>query len=238
LLFLCLAVFTCCQLSVASTPTAQINVNSNGNITYPTSSTNLCPIPPAAFWSYPKSAGWGIGTPEYSSAYVYPMTKGGQTAVQMKPNSLYISYGFPDISELDGVWTRLYPGDVVVFKTWIWTDSSTIGSRDTSEGGAIGIDVYSSSSRICQINNIRGVGTPDISNGVYNWNMDIVNWGSGKWVLLSMTWTVGSSYQHDDGSGKYETPVGCIPFINAISHSPSTERASIYVYGTELYINP
>jgi hypothetical protein len=216
----------------------------------PTATPTPTPIPTASpapannravmptFWSYPNSAGWGIGNPSYSSAYVYPMTKGGQTALQMKPNPVYISHGYPDISELDGAWTKISPGDVVVYKAWIWTDSSTIGSKASNEGGTICIDVYSSSGRICQINNNHGVGTPDISNGVYNWYFDIVNWGSGKWVQLTMTWKVASSYQYDDGSYRYDTPVGCIPFINAVSHNTSSEQASIYVYGTELYINP
>jgi hypothetical protein len=199
-----------------------------------------------SYWTYPK-AGWAIGNPTCAQCYNYPVSFGGRSdAIKLLPNTYLISINgnAPIISELDGTWTAIHPGDKVTYSAWLWTESSTIGDKDFSPGAVIIIDAYSSTGRICQINNANGIGKPVCNNGVYDYTLTVVPWGSGQWVHLSMVWTVPNTLQADgfSGSGGYAAgttvvPCGFIPVINGVSHHPNQERASIYVYGTELYIN-
>lgn len=221
---------------------AQISVSSQGNIIYPTSSPTPTP-PPSTNNLAPIPSGWSSGWSIFASKVIYPVIKGGETSEEILAfaASPYAgTYGAAD-REINSNWIGISPGDVVVFSAWFWTESSTIGDTSSSHGVAMGVDAYNGANRICEIDPVNGIGTPDISGGVWNYYKDTVPWGSGVWVHLTMIWTVPSSLE-GDGFGAYSasqtvTPNGFIAWICGQSSSPGSEGAAMYVYGTVLSIN-
>ena len=197
-------------------------------------------------WTYSATGQRGIGDTTFGSKIIYPVTQGGQTCLKVLAYGAYPYTGAfgPGDREMNAAWTSVKPGDKVVFSAWIWTDTSTIGDTDSSHGVEIGMDAYGSGSRINQINNRNGVGTPDYSNGVFDYTYVVVPWGSNAWVHLSMTWTVPNTLQTDgpsnygNSAGYSAVPCAIIPWMGAGSSNPGHEGAAMYVYGTELYINP
>jgi hypothetical protein len=197
--------------------------------TTPPSTNNLAPLP----------SGWGTPGWMPSSDFIYPVTRSGQTRAKILDSGL--SSGTCD-REIDSNWIAVSPGKVVYLSAWLWTESSTIGDNgDSWWGAAMGLDAYSNSGRICEVDPQNGIGTPDRVNGVYATWKDMVPWGSGAWVHLTMTWTVPSTLS-SDGFGDYPldaqvAPTGFIAWITGFSSNPGHEGAAIYVYGTVLNTN-
>jgi hypothetical protein len=207
-------------------------------------STNLAPIPNG--WTESITGQKGIGDPTFGSKIIYPVTQGGQTCIKVLAFGAYPytgAFGGGD-REMNSAWANVKPGDTVVFSAWIWTDASTIGDNNPSHGVEIGMDSYSSGGRLCQINNKNGVGTPTYNGASYDYAMDILGWGSGTWIHMSMTWVVPNSVYYDGFGtasnvfGQAYQPSAIIPWIGAGSSNPGHEGAAMYFCDTELYINP
>jgi hypothetical protein len=208
----------------------------------PIAGPNLASMPNG--WTESITVQRGIGDPTFGSKIIYPVTQGGQTCMKLLAYSTYPytgTYGICD-REIDSAYRSIHPGDTIVFSAWLWTEASSIGDQSSKQGIGIALDAYGSGGRINQINNKNGIGTPDYSNGVFDYDMGYLPWGSGGWVHFSMTWTVPSTLQTDSASnysnsaGYTVVPCGIIPEICGGSASPGQERAAAYIYGTELYI--
>ncbi|MGA3061239.1 MAG: hypothetical protein ABSD92_12850, partial [Candidatus Bathyarchaeia archaeon] len=120
------------------------------------SGNNLAVMP--TFW---ENSGWGIGSSIAPSMDTYPVTYGGQTAIQMSPNANYISTGDGGGGadcELDGGYVSVSPGDQIYFSAYIWTGSSTVGDNGNALlGGRIALDFYGAKGRICEIATPTGI---------------------------------------------------------------------------------
>ena len=139
--------------------------------------------------------------------------------------------------ELDGEYYPISPGQVVYFSAYLWVTPATTTEYGYN-GGVIGFDVYGSSGRIGQMNNVNGVGEPDAQNGQYVWTNTYVPFGSGGWIQLSFTTTIPSTQETDNGAFTPETPTDMIPWICLSSSNPTSESATMYVYYTVIEINP
>jgi hypothetical protein len=187
--------------------------------------------------------GWHV-PPDWmnSSNYIYPVTKGSQTAAKLL---VQFNTPWPGCDrEIDSNYIAVSPGDVVYESAWFWTESSTIADSNLKHGAAMGVDPYSfnGDGRICEVDPQNGVGTPDRVNGVYGSSGDIVHWGSGAWIHMSMLWTVPASLS-SDGFGVYPldqtvAPTGFIAWITGESSNAGHERAAIYVWNTTIWVNP
>ena len=198
--------------------------------------SNIATIP--NFWSISTSGmDWSIGSKNAVGMDTYPVTQGGQTAIQMQPNSYYKSTGVggPGTCELDGNFVSVKPGAHITFKAWIYTGASSIGDKGPLYGGSMGIDMYGSNGRICEIHTTNGAVTyPNYPTP------DTVGPNSNGWVHVTMDFTVPSQYEADPwGSyraGTMVSPIGFIPWFTWDSSKPSAETAHMWIYGTELYI--
>lgn len=241
-------VYSFLTASVLSQNTTSQTVQSQGEILYAPQPTptptpdprNLAPVPEG--WTKSITKQRGIGS---SSSIVYPVYWQGRTAIRLDPDPDYIArWGWPVTNEINSAWFSIKPGDHIVFKMWLWTTSSTVGDDGNpfAGGAMMGIDVYGNG-RIC------GLTTPD---GKCAWpdytpeyTQNIVPFGSGAWIQKTMDFIVQDYYIADPfnvegGHEAYEhvVPTGMIPTLNINTHNPNTEKASIYLADTELYINP
>jgi hypothetical protein len=217
---------TIAYISPTSTPIPTPTLPPTGN------TINLAPL---SAWSYLP----------YASKYTYPVTWEGQTAIK------FTDYGPPYAGpnggvdrELDAPYVSVKAGDIVVFKALLWTEASNIGDTSSYHGADIEIDAFNGNNRICAVNNNNGVGTGDYNNGVWA-PYAVIPWGSGKWVQLSMTWTVPNTLQSDGYNGANGYSLGTVvqpnrfgAIIQAFSSNPGAETAAVYICGTELYVNP
>jgi hypothetical protein len=219
--------------------------------------TNLAPIPNASFWSYPTSGGWSIGNPwtgnGYASAnyYLYPITKGGQTSIQLDSDPAINTEPWGESAELDGPYVSIAPGDVVYFSAQLWVGTSTVGDTNKWDGAIIGCDIQNNNERVCQIDNdVDGVVRPDYisgdntapySGGYDTAGVQTVNFGSGAFVTLSFSFTVAASYQADGylgySTGSY-APTSFAPWIVLHTANPTTEMANLWIANTVIYVNP
>jgi hypothetical protein len=213
----------------------------------PPSGPNLASMPPATFWSVTDSSGWGWGNSLTTGYLDYPVSYGGQSDVlEMLPNNPQYTGGATSVAnqgycgcEEDGPWTPISPGDTLYFSAWIWISPSTCG--ETSLAGIIGCDAYNGK-RICEIDNVNGVGTPDITNGVYlsSSAVTMLPWGTGGWKQLSFTWTVPSTLEADgcggNSYGTMQTPSAFIPWIG-LEVFRTGESGTMWVYGTVITIS-
>jgi hypothetical protein len=198
-------------------------------------STNLAPIPDG--WSTANTTNEnGIGGTPY---IVYPVSWQGKTAVRLDPDPDYIAIGWPCTNEINSAWFPIKPGDHIIYKMWLWVESSTVGDDGNAYAGAMmGIDVYGNG-RIC------GLTTPDGKCAWPNYGpeytQNIVPFGTMTWIQKTMDFIVQDTYMADPYGGHtaYEVvvPNGCIPTLNIYTHHPTTEKASIYFAGAELYIS-
>jgi hypothetical protein len=223
------------------------------------STNNLAPLPTA--WTESLTGQLGIGDPNYGDRIIYPVTFQGYTCLQLNSYLGRGPYGGLCGSadgEIDPAgWTSVNVGDTVVYSCWVWTGATTVGDFGSQSGANIGLDVYSSGGRCCQISNVNGIGT-EVFDGVwinhqpvYDYRQTYIPWGSNGWVHLSMTWTVKSSYYYDnfatasnvfgEGAPSY-APVAFVPWIVRASANTASgnnfEGAAVYVRDAELYVNP
>jgi len=161
----------------------------------------------------------------------------------MDHNSYLITqwYAGPAVSELDGGWVAIHPGDHIVYKAWLYAESSSIGDASPNSGAVLGLDLYGSKGRLCEISTPEG--TPTYPNYPATHTQDVVQWGTFKWVQVTIDFTVQSQYMADPwgaygSGGTYDTPNAFIPWICADSSNSQNEYGHIYVCNTELYINP
>jgi hypothetical protein len=171
----------------------------------------------------------------------YPVSKGGQTAMQMTPNAYYESYGFPACDELDGDYTYIAVGNTIYFSAYVWTDPSSFGDTDYGlAGGAIGIDLYGANGRICEISTPTGL--PSYPSYPASMAQCRVSPGSNGWVKVTIAFTVASQYEADPwggyAAGSMATPTACIPWFCWDSSNPPAETAKMWVYDTTLQIDP
>jgi hypothetical protein len=232
--------------SVLSQNTTSQTIQSQGEILYAPQPTptptpnprNLAPVPDG--WTKSITNQRGIGS---SSSIVYPVYWQGRTAIRLDSDTDYIAIGWPDTNEINSALFSIKPGDHIVFKMWLWSESSTVGDdRNPYSGAMMGIDVYGNG-RIC------GLTTPD---GKCAWpdytpayTQNIVPFGSGEWIQKTMDFIVQDTYIADpfnppSGHSAYDVvvPNGMIPTLTIYTHNTNTEKASIYLADTELYINP
>jgi hypothetical protein len=216
--------------------TSSQTIHMMGSIAYPTptptsNQNNLAPL-----------SVWGYGP--YSSKYS-TVTWQGKTAIKL------LNYGQPFYDawhsaierEVDSPGIKIKPGDVIVFNVWLWTEASTQGDTGQYSGASIEIDPFVGSGRICAVNLPIGtlVGT-GIDSGSNSNIQAIVPWGSGRWVQMSMTWTV-PKYVYSDGcgiggqgGGPY-TPDGMIAIIQGLSYvNPPNEGAAVYIADPQIFI--
>lgn len=220
-----------------------------------TNSKNLAPLPDG--FTYALTGQTGIGYPTYSSKIIYPVTWQDKTTLKL------LNYAVAPFTGGSGKYDReldskfytnsIKPGDVVTFKAWFWTESSTNGDNGNPLFGAnIEIDPLGPNGRICAVNNLNGIGKTDYdptqagSNGYdnsgYDYSNTCVPWGSGAWVQLSMTWKVPNTLYADAfnpgySQGTVVQPTGFCAIIQVASSRPGSEGAAVYISGTELYIN-
>jgi hypothetical protein len=134
-------------------------------------------------------------------------------------------------------WVAVKPGDRVIFKAWIWVEPSTVGGNG---GLMMAIDMYGASGRIVELQG-NGVPTTGPSGQVGRFHVD---WGSLAWKQLTIDFIVQETYKCDGASGAYSqytkgqtvVPTNIAPWFQLQNEVTNNERASAYVYGTELYV--
>ncbi len=196
------------------------------------------------FWSSQNSGmSWSVGSADAGQYYTYPVSQGGQTAIAMFNNPALVSqwYAGPASAELDGFYISIHPGDHIVYKAWLWTDASSIGDTNQHSGAVLGIDLYGSQGRLCEVSTPEGTTTYPSYPSTHL--QDVVPWGSYRWVQVSINFVVQGQYMADPwgaygAGGTYAAPIAFIPWICADSAHSSQETGKIYVTNTELYINP
>jgi len=202
------------------------------------SGNNLAVMP--TFW---ENSGWGIGSSIAPSMDTYPVTYGGQTAIQMSPNANYISTGdgggVADC-ELDGGYVSVSPGDQIYFSAYIWTGSSTVGDNGNALlGGRIALDFYGAKGRICEIATPTGI--PSYPNYPASMAQCTVSPNSNGWVKVTIDFTVQSQYEADGFTAGYTagtmaTPSAFVPWFASFSSNVYAETASMWIYDTVLYV--
>lgn len=210
---------------------------------------NIAPLPQG--WDETLTHQRGLNDNTYASYYgdacTYPVSFGGYSDVlkllHYSPD--YTLYNSAADREINSAWTSIPTGSTLVFSAWVWTEASTIGDTHSDQMGAtLGIDLYGPEGRICEVENKNGVGVALTHNGIYDdYGRDTVQWGSGRWVQLSMTFTMPSQVPMDHSPERWE-PYGMydvgafIPWICGNSESPGNEQAAIYIRDIQLYIDP
>lgn len=206
--------------------------------------TNLTPEP-SAWMTSNTGMDWGIGSSDAVGMATYPVTHGGQTCIQMQPNSFYIASGVggPALSEIDSYGFSINVGDRIVYSAYFYTDASSTGNNDPTSGAVLGLDLYGANGRLCEISTPNGVATWPNYPGSHT--QCVVTWNSGGWVYVSINFVVQSTYIADPwgaygSGGQAVTPIAFIPWIceDYFGSSPNSETAHIYVYGAELQVNP
>jgi hypothetical protein len=229
-------------------------IHMTGLISYPSPIPTPTPAPNpnnlAPLGIYPNGE-WGFGPYASKSGLV---TWQGQTAIKI------LDYGTtPDASssgwgaytgrfgsfdrEIDSQMIPIKPGDVVVFKVWLWVPDSTIGDNGNIwRGATVEIDPYDGGSYTTAYYLPQGQTSGTVITYPDPTFQATVPWGTNQWVQLTLTWTVPqyvySSPIGTGGAGSAHVPNGMIIVIGGLSSSPGTEGSPIYVRGTELYINP
>jgi hypothetical protein len=184
-----------------------------------------------------------VGSPAEGAYFASNVNVGGKTAVEIDHNPTYPSqwYAGPGDRELDGSYITIHPGDHIVYKAWLWTDASTTGDSSVYSGAVMGLDIYGSNGRLCEISTPDGTTTYPTYPLAHLQN--IVPWGSYRWVQVTVDFTVQWQYMADPwgaygSGGTYATPIAFIPYIAGDSTHATSEYGRMYVAGTELYINP
>jgi hypothetical protein len=230
------------ETTPTTTPSTTPTPTPTTTLTPQSSVNNLATTP--TFWRCSYSGQMlAIGSSDAATAasISYPVTKGGQTAIELRHNPTVLVYGGPNDRELDGAWTPIRPGDHIVYSAYLWADPSSIGDTFWRAGANFGLDFYSNNGRICEIATPTGI--TSYPNWPSSMSQTVVSPGSGGWVHIKIDFTVQSQYLADPYTGGQPadvmiTPTGIVPWINWVSSNPSAESAKMWIYGTELYINP
>ena len=200
-----------------------------------TTTTNYADVP----------ADWRIGETWNAPTYLdNNVLYNGEPSIRMeKGTDASKSREILDADKTQSNWcVRIKPGDHIVFKVWMKTSASTIGDTSSSSGVRLGIDFYSSGSRITGSQSPDGsVWTP---SGGYpsNQNLNFVKWGS-DWTQRTMDFIVPNQYPTDGWlggtKGVMTTPNGMVPWIQVWSDShQNADNGIAWFAHAEVYINP
>jgi hypothetical protein len=158
--------------------------------------------------------------------------------------------GFPSIelredntdgwkAEVNGDWTRIYPGDRIVMRSWIKTTS---GTAHTNSGARIALDYYSGTARINGPSSAgeaaAGTSWVDNNNFAAENEANFVKWGQTSWVLREWDFIVPDIVIADGllgyPQGQQFVPVGMAPWMQVMG--TDVEDNAGYFANFELFI--
>jgi hypothetical protein len=155
----------------------------------------------------------------------------GNPSIRLEPHTANdVNYA----REVNGVWYRCKPGDHIVAKCWIKTDSSTPAENaDPYHGGRIGIDLYApnGAGSICIVD-----GYPHSGQEHYD---AMVRWNTPNWTLKTWDFIVPSTiYTTDHGTGKTIPPTQITYFVLWMQALGPDAPGNAWFADAELYLNP
>jgi hypothetical protein len=201
-------------------------IQSYGAISYPARNVNLAVIPKD--WWLTFGPGPQIIYLDYSVIRTL-----GNPSIRLEPHTAN------DVNvarECDGTWYPTKPGDHIVAKCWIKTDSSTLAENaDPYHGGRIGIDLYGP----------KGDGTITILDGYPHGGQEhldsMVHWNTSVWTLRTWDIIIPSTVYTKDVTGRTIPPTPITQFVlwmQAMQVNDGTARGNVWFADAELYINP
>jgi hypothetical protein len=208
-------------LSSASTQ----DISTFGTINYPTFNPgNLALIPDDWWLTY--------GNGPQIIHLDYNVTHNGDVSIRLDPHTTN------DVNiarECDGTWYSIKPGDHVVAKCWIKTDSNTPAENANPYHGArIGIDYYGpTGSGGITILDSRPNNTDPLSVAV--------PWNTPTWTLRTWDIIIPSTIFTKDVAGHAIPPTQITQFViwmQGIQLNDGTAKGSAWFADAELYINP
>ena len=197
----------------------------------PLSNENLAEIPDD--WGLTYGNGQQIIFLDYSVVRTF-----GKPSIRLEPHT---SNDVNTARECDGIWYSINPGDRIVAKCWMKTDSSTPQENaDIYHGARIGLDFYAHTSQGYGI--LEGPGHPQ--NGQEHID-GMVMWNTPEWTLKTWDFIVPTTYytQVWTGAGGVVTcgPVqveDVVLWMQAMQVNDGTAIGRAWFADAELYINP
>ena len=204
-------------------------IQSYGTVSYPTDprNINLAVIPEDWFLTF---------GPDPQIIYLdYNVVRTpGKPSIRLEPHT---SNDSNTAREVNSIWYPTKPGDHIVAKCWIKTDSSTaVENADPYHGGRIGIDFYAP----------KGDGTICIVDGHPQSGQEhldaMVKWGTSVWTLKTWDVIVPSTIYTMGNWGSTPIPPTQITqfvlWMQGMQVNDGTATGNAWFADAELYLNP
>ena len=241
IVILTIIIIGCCLFprGVSAQSSSENILSSQGSIIYPESPTPT-PTPSPTPTPTPSPINLAVIPDDWSLTYGggpqiihldYSVTHNGQVAIRLDPHVDGVDVN--TARECDGTWYTVKPGDHIVAKCWIRTDSAAYqGSYPEYCGARIGVDLYApkGDGTIRPVDSYPHDGQEHIDS--------MVNWGTTVWTQKTWDFTIPTTVYTKSTSGEPITATQVTHIVMWIQALPTTFVGKAWFADAELYINP
>jgi len=181
----------------------------------------------------------------YENPYIaFPVTENGKSnCVSLISNPAEAEYHSSADNELDGTITPIAVGDHIVFQCYLATTASSNGDTNDLHGAELSIAVYDASEHgISELTSSTGQSDYTLPN--LNSPTVVVPWGTPTFTLITIDFTVQSTYAADGYQGGFTAgqmvaPAFMAPQITMVDNTNiggPTETGIVYAWNPIVYI--
>jgi hypothetical protein len=234
-LFCLLLIYSLLRPAASAQNSVQASISSQGSISYPSPSPSPSPSPtpnPQNLAVIPDDWDLTYGSGPQIIFLDAQVTHNGHPSIRLEPHT---ANDANTAREADGTWYNVMPGDHIVARCWMKTDTN--GDTVPYHGARIGIDLYNQENGHNYL--LYGLNSPDYPNTNDKEVLNYVTWGTSTWTQRTMDFIVPSDYFTQNLlTGGAIPPTQVRQIVMWVQALPTTAQGNAWFADAELYINP